>query len=66
LGTNFSQTDILIYDNSEKGDVKLDKDSFYDDMRERLRLFYPEKTDDGINKMIDKSYARFENIIEGM
>jgi len=39
---------------------------FYDDIRKRLRLFYPEKTDDEINKMIDKSYAKFEDVVRDM
>lgn len=44
----------------------MEKNTFYDDMRKTFRLFYPEKTDDEINKMIDRSYEKFEDVIQDM
>lgn len=44
----------------------MDKDSFYAVIRKDLKLFYPEKTDDEINKMIDKSYAKFKCVVDEM
>lgn len=44
----------------------MDKDDFCVVIRKDLKLFYPEKTDDEINKMIDKSYVKFKNVIDEM
>lgn len=44
----------------------MDKDGFYAAIRKDLKLFYPEKTDEEINKMIDKSYAKFKDVVDEM
>ncbi len=44
----------------------MDKDDFYAMIRKDLKLFYPKKTDDEINKMIDKSYAKFKDVVDKM
>lgn len=44
----------------------MDKDDFYAVIRKDLKLAYPEKTDDEINKMIDKSYAKFKDVADRM
>lgn len=44
----------------------MDKDDFYAVIRKDLKLAYPEKTDDEINKMIDKSYDKFKDVADRM
>jgi hypothetical protein len=44
----------------------LEKKTFYDDMRKTFRLIYKEKTDDEINRMIDRAYEDFEEVIQDM
>ena len=44
----------------------MDKKEFYNDIRKDLKLFYPEKTNDEINRMIDKSYTKFKDVIDDM
>lgn len=42
----------------------MEKDDFYDGMRKRLKMFYPEKTDDDIDRMISASYSKFKDVID--
>jgi lauroyl/myristoyl acyltransferase len=51
---------------AKSGDTKLKKNAFYDDMRKTFRLVYPEKTDAEIDKIIDGSYEKFEDVIQDM
>lgn len=44
----------------------MDKDDFYAEIRKDLKLFYPEKTDEEINKIIDKSCTRFKDVVDKM
>lgn len=44
----------------------MDKDDFYAGIRKNLKMAYPEKTDEEIDKMIDKSYTRFKDVVDKM
>jgi hypothetical protein len=49
---------------TENGDIRLEKSVFHNDMGKTFRLIYPEKTDAEVDTMIDRSYEKFEDVIQ--